>query len=70
MKNILKIGNLEAHAGQKVHGSYQVAGTSLTMPVTLIASKAGYENFTNFSQMFRKVMGVTPTEYRKINTKP
>ncbi|MDO4337401.1 MAG: response regulator [Eubacteriales bacterium] len=38
-----------------------------TMPVTLIASKVGYENFTNFSQMFRKVMGVTPTEYRKMN---
>ena len=35
------------------------------MPVTLVASKVGYENFTNFSQMFRKVMGVTPTEYRK-----
>ena len=35
------------------------------MPVTLIASKVGYENFTNFSQMFRKVMGITPTEYRK-----
>ena len=44
--------------------------SNTTMPVTLIASKAGYENFTNFSQMFRKVMGVTPTEYRKINTKP
>ena len=40
-----------------------------TMPVTLIASKVGYENFTNFSQMFRKMMGITPTEYRKINTK-
>ena len=36
-----------------------------TMPVTLIASKVGYENFTNFTQMFRKVMGATPTEYRK-----
>lgn len=40
-----------------------------TMSVTLIASKVGYENFTNFSQMFRKVMGTTPTEYRKMNTK-
>ncbi len=36
-----------------------------TMSVTLIASKAGYENFTNFSQMFKKVMGQSPTEYRK-----
>ena len=40
-----------------------------TMPVTLIASKVGYENFTNFSQMFRKVVGVTPTEYRKMHAK-
>ncbi|MDC7286605.1 response regulator [Blautia schinkii] len=40
-----------------------------TMPVTLIASKVGYENFTNFSQMFRKVMGAAPTEYRKTHNK-
>lgn len=40
-----------------------------TMPVTLIASKVGYDNFTNFSQMFRKVMGCPPTEYRKINSR-
>lgn len=39
-----------------------------TMPVTLIASKVGYDNFTNFSQMFRKIMGCSPTEYRKINS--
>lgn len=44
--------------------------SNTTMPVTLIASKVGYENFTNFSQMFRKMMGSTPTEYRKINTDP
>lgn len=35
------------------------------MPVALIASKVGYENFTNFTQMFRKYTGATPTEYRK-----
>ena len=39
------------------------------MPVTLIASKVGYENFTNFTQMFRKYSGETPTEYRKRNKK-
>ena len=36
-----------------------------TMPVTLIASKVGYENFTNFTQMFRKMTGMTPSDYRK-----
>lgn len=35
------------------------------MPVTMIASKAGYDNVTNFTQMFRKYTGETPTEYRK-----
>jgi len=35
------------------------------MSVALIASKVGYENFTNFTQMFRKYTGTTPTEYRK-----
>ncbi len=40
-----------------------LAGTDL--PVTLIASKVGYDNFTNFSKMFRKSCGVTPTDYRK-----
>lgn len=35
------------------------------MPVTLVASKVGYDNFTNFTQMFRKYTGETPTEYRK-----
>ena len=37
----------------------------MDMSVALIASKVGYENFTNFTQMFRKYTGTTPTEYRK-----
>ena len=56
MKNILKIGNLEAHAGQKVHGSYQVAGTSLTMPVTLI-------NGSGEGKVLLLTAGVHPDEY-------
>ncbi len=35
------------------------------LSVALIASKVGYDNFTNFTQMFRKNTGETPTEYRK-----
>ncbi len=35
------------------------------LPVTLIASKVGYDNFTNFTQMFRKYTGETPSEHRK-----
>ena len=35
------------------------------IPVALIASKVGYDNYSNFTQMFRKVVGVTPSDYRK-----
>lgn len=35
------------------------------LPVTLVASKVGYDNFTNFTQMFRKYTGETPSDYRK-----
>jgi len=35
------------------------------LPVTLIASKVGYDNFANFTRMFTKVKGVSPSEYRK-----
>lgn len=35
------------------------------LPIVLVASKIGYENYTNFTQMFRKYEGITPTEYRK-----
>lgn len=33
--------------------------------VACVASKVGYENYTNFTQMFRKITGFTPTDYRK-----
>lgn len=48
----------------------EYAGKLLThteLSVTTIASKVGYGNYNNFTQMFRKVVGVTPTEYRKQN---
>lgn len=35
------------------------------MPVTLVASRVGYENYTNFTQMFRKLEDTTPKDYRK-----
>ena len=35
------------------------------MPVVMISSKVGYEDFNNFSKAFRKVVGQSPTEYRK-----
>lgn len=40
------------------------------IPVALISSKVGYDSFTNFSQMFRKYTGMTPTAYRKSASEP
>ena len=39
------------------------------LPITVVAAKVGYDNYSTFTQMFRKVRGVTPTDYRKA-TKP
>ena len=36
--------------------------------VGIVASKVGYSNFSHFSQVFRKLEGVTPKEYRQNNT--
>ena len=35
------------------------------LSITLVASKVGYDNFTNLTQMFRKYTGETPSDYRK-----
>lgn len=36
-----------------------------SIPVSLVAVKVGYTNFSYFSQVFRKHMGLTPMEYRQ-----
>lgn len=36
-----------------------------TLPISIIASKLGYDNFSYFSQAYRRVMGVSPTDERK-----
>ena len=35
------------------------------LSITLVASRVGYDNFTNFTQMFRKYTGETPSDHRK-----
>lgn len=34
------------------------------VPVSLVASRVGYSNFSYFSQVFKKYSGVSPGEYR------
>lgn len=35
-----------------------------SLPISLIASKVGYDNFSHFSKVYKKVMGVTPSSER------
>lgn len=56
MKNALRIGQLEAMEGQKVHGFYEVAGTDLKVPVTLI-------NGAGEGKVLLLTAGVHPDEY-------
>ncbi len=51
---------------QKMHAA-QVLLQTTSLPVSAIASKLGYDNFSYFSQAYRKVMGVSPTDERKSN---
>ena len=36
------------------------------IPVSMVASELGYNNFSHFTQMFKKHENVTPSEYRKL----
>ena len=49
---------------EKMHAA-QVLLQTTALPVGAIASKLGYDNYSYFSQAYRKVMGVSPTDERK-----
>lgn len=35
------------------------------IPVSLVATETGYDNFSHFTQVFKKYENITPTDYRK-----
>lgn len=35
------------------------------LSISIVASKVGYDNFSHFSKMFKKLTDMTPQEYRK-----
>ncbi len=39
------------------------------LSISIIASKVGYDNFSHFSKMFKKITDQTPQEYRKAHEK-
>lgn len=54
---------------EKIRKSQQLL-TCTRLPVSIIASKVGYDNFSHFSRMFKKITGITPREYRNQETDP
>jgi YesN/AraC family two-component response regulator len=42
---------------------------STSLSISLVALQIGYTNFSHFTQIFKKMVKVTPVEYRKLNTK-
>ena len=36
-----------------------------SFPISIIASRVGYVNFSHFAKVFKQEFGVSPSEYRK-----
>ena len=49
---------------EKMHAA-QILLQTTALPVSIIASKLGYDNFSYFSQAYRKIMGISPSDERK-----
>ena len=49
---------------RKMESAHQLL-TTTELPVSVIASKLGYDNFSYFSQAYRKIMGISPSDERK-----
>lgn len=57
--------SLKEYIIQRKMQSAQVLLRTTSLPVSIIASKLGYDNFSHFSQVYRKKMGISPTDERK-----
>lgn len=47
--------------------SAQILLQTTSLPIGVIASKLGYDNFSHFSQAYKKLMGISPSEERRNN---
>lgn len=48
----------------KINAAKQLLAHS-DIPVSLVAIELGYDNFSHFTQIFKKICNVTPSDYRK-----
>ena len=63
-KNEHSVALKEYIVAQKMHAA-QVLLQTTALPVGVIASKVGYDNYSYFSQAYKKATGCTPSEERK-----
>ena len=56
---------LKEYIIQRKMESARLLLTTTELPVSVIASKLGYDNFSYFSQVYRRCMGITPSDERK-----
>ena len=57
--------SLKEHIIRRKMDAARMLLTTTELPVSVIASKLGYDNFSYFSQVYRRVMGASPTDERK-----
>lgn len=48
---------------EKMNAAKELLQTT-TLPISAIAIRVGYDNFSHFSQVYRRVMGISPSEER------
>lgn len=48
---------------EKMNAARELLQTT-TLPISAIAIRVGYDNFSHFSQVYRRVMGISPSEER------
>lgn len=48
---------------EKMNAARELLQTT-TLPISAIAIRVGYDNFSHFSQVYRRIMGISPSEER------
>lgn len=60
--------SLKEYIIQQKMQSARILLRTTVLPVNVIASRLGYDNYSYFSQVYRKMMGISPKDERRDNT--